>query len=378
MPAFYELDLELNVLQRTFPQEDELNSFTAALSSFTYKKINKASLHYNETTKKYLATYTGVSEEDKPFVVNIIIANGEELTFEKIDVYLDASENVFGIPPILIRPRFVTVGNTTPFSFLAEALNDPTSWSTLSFTNYVSATNVGIVSGFLQNIGTYDVNVAITNEFGTTKDSITINVVDTRFLPTPMPTATPAPPTATPVPTSTPLPTSTPSATPIPTPTSTPFPTATPEGTPFPTPTPTIDLSQCLPPEEDGDLVNILNIYSAATQPAVGYTRDSGCVRCVEVTINANGDLTSSTQSGSTTNNLNLANLLINNGILPNAQGTYKFVFEFFGWRKQGVYGPAYSGGPIVQLQPPGWYSDDDQYKVWTYPSTAALLGTSV
>ena len=363
VPEFHQLDLETHTLQKIFPEtaEQEL-TFNNALSGFSFETLSRGLLHYDPTTLKYLITYSGLTNDSKPYVINIIINAYENYSVEKINVYVDEPTNVFGAPPIFVSPRFITIGNTMQFSLQGVALNDPTMWETISFTQFASATNTGIVFGQFPNIGVYDLNINLTNKYGSTKDSITVNVVDSSMLPTPMPTPTMAPPTPTPEPTSTQPPT--------PTPSSSPGPTPTPSNTsPTPTPSQTAGL-WCVAPGESPATVNILNVYSSATPPESNHFRQKACYRCVTLTVNANGDITTVTQSGSTTSGLNLGNILINNSLVPQTQGVYTYVFEFFGWRRPGVYDVP--GGTLIT--PPSWYSADDEYGIWTEPTTAGLL----
>jgi hypothetical protein len=363
VPRFYDLDLEVHTLQEIFPvTETESNNFVNSLDGFTFKELSRASIHYNPSSLKFLVTYTGLTDEDKPFVINITVNAYENYSFEKVKIYVDQPTNVFCLPPIFTSPRFVTAGNGMNFSLQGIASNNPDSWKILSFSNHVSATNTGTVFGNFPNIGVYDVNIELQNKCGVIRDSITFNIIDQSMLPTPGPTPTMAPPTPTPDPTSTPAPT--------PTPSSSPGPTPTPSSSPGPTPTPTITPGAwCVEPGTTPATVNILNVYSAALPPESGYSRLKACYRCVTLTVNANGDVTNTSQSGATCpNNLNLANIIINNGLVPSTQGVYTYVFEFFGWRKQGVY----------QTEPPGWYCADDEYGIWTEPSTASLLSLTL
>lgn len=114
----------------------------------------------------------------------------------------------------------------------------------------------------------------------------------------------------------------------------------------------------CLPPGATD--VKVLSAQpSPDNPPSAGYRRWEACYRCVEIVVNSAGVITSSTQSGPTTNNLNLPQIVISNNLVPSIAGTYKYIFVFYGWRR---------------WTPRGWISDDSKYDVWTDAATAALL----
>tara|TARA_A100000171_G_C2115508_1_gene137576 strand:+ start:830 stop:1435 length:606 start_codon:yes stop_codon:yes gene_type:complete len=85
-----------------------------------------------------------------------------------------------------------------------------------------------------------------------------------------------------------------------------------------------------------------------------GYRRKAACIIGLVVNVSSGGTISSSAQSGDTTNSLDLKSLLVSSGKAPTTEGTYTFTFEFFGWyRKANLsYGPA-------------WISADDNYKIF-------------
>jgi len=103
-------------------------------------------------------------------------------------------------------------------------------------------------------------------------------------------------------------------------------------------------------------------------RPGSQFERRVACYRCAFITVDSNGNISSSSYQ-STTNNLNLTQVLINNNLVPTQAGDYLFYFIFYGWRRKAKYDQF---GTLIS--PAGWISDDTKYDIWTDPSTAILI----
>jgi hypothetical protein len=114
----------------------------------------------------------------------------------------------------------------------------------------------------------------------------------------------------------------------------------------------------CPPPSLESVLVAQIE-PNPDPAPDIGYARWEACHRCVTITADSSSNITSSTQNAPTTNNLDLAQVLVTNNLIPTAAGEYTFIFVFYGWRK---------------WNPQGWISADDKYNIYTDSTTAALL----
>jgi hypothetical protein len=92
-----------------------------------------------------------------------------------------------------------------------------------------------------------------------------------------------------------------------------------------------------------------------------GWKQKTACFIGLVIVVDESGNITHSATSGSTTNNLDLVTLLKNSGKAPTTAGTYNFVFEFFGWRrdknKLPPDDPNFHGG--------GWADGDDKYNIY-------------
>ena len=98
-------------------------------------------------------------------------------------------------------------------------------------------------------------------------------------------------------------------------------------------------------------------VYSepgTGSSPGEGFDRLKACLRGIAILVNNSGEITCSAVTGSTTNNLDLETLLTNSGLVPSEEGSYTFVFEFFGWRRNGTH----ANGE-------GWQSADDKYDIY-------------
>ena len=99
------------------------------------------------------------------------------------------------------------------------------------------------------------------------------------------------------------------------------------------------------------------------TEPT-GYdttVRERACLRGLAIHVDSTGNITDSVQYGNTSpNNLSLATLLTNAGLVPSSEGCYSYVFEFHGWSGD------FSGYSL-------WASADDRYYI--YEDSVVALG---
>lgn len=125
-------------------------------------------------------------------------------------------------------------------------------------------------------------------------------------------------------------------------------------------PTAALALS-CIPPDQS--LHTIIKIVDPGTPPPIpGYIRWEACYRCVEMVVGVDGTVISYNILEPSLNNLNMAQVLIDNNLVPTEPGEYLFIFVFYGWRK------------FADETPGGWISADDKYDIWTDNITATLI----
>jgi hypothetical protein len=99
-----------------------------------------------------------------------------------------------------------------------------------------------------------------------------------------------------------------------------------------------------------------------------GYTLHPACLRFFTVSVNNQNAAVDQQQNANTTNNKNLFQLTIDNGIMPSEDGSYAVVYEFYGARTRATYD---SNGNIVE--PSLWFSDDTYYRVFVVEHTGSL-----
>jgi hypothetical protein len=122
---------------------------------------------------------------------------------------------------------------------------------------------------------------------------------------------------------------------------------------------PTYTLS-CVPPDPAIHTL-IAQVDPETPPPLPDHVRWEACYRCATVVVAIDGSVISYDYD-STTNNINLAQILIDQNLIPTQGGEYLYIFVFYGWRK------------FPDSTPGNWISADDKYDIWTDNITASLL----
>ena len=118
-----------------------------------------------------------------------------------------------------------------------------------------------------------------------------------------------------------------------------------------------------------GTTTPVFSVAGSSTPPGAGFKRFNSCLIGVILHVDGNGNITDKLQTGRTTNNKDLAEVVDEIGLLPGGAenaGCYAFVFEFFGWKK-GKKDAARVGGS------PGFVPADDKFDIY-----AEVLGGSM
>jgi len=92
-----------------------------------------------------------------------------------------------------------------------------------------------------------------------------------------------------------------------------------------------------------------------------GYRLAPACLRYFTINVSGTGAVTVTAQQNAFTKRyLNLVEFSIENNYIPNTQGYYTIVYEFFGALKRSVYNNE------ILIEPSKWVSDDKIYKVYS------------
>ena len=104
-----------------------------------------------------------------------------------------------------------------------------------------------------------------------------------------------------------------------------------------------------------------------------GWRQKTACLIGIVVIVDSSGNITHFSTSGDTTNNLDLKTLLEESGKVPTTAGTYNFVFEFFGWKRDANHldpsDPNYHDS--------GWSDDDNKYNIYEGSQDQFLITNS-
>jgi len=125
-------------------------------------------------------------------------------------------------------------------------------------------------------------------------------------------------------------------------------------------PTAALALS-CIPPDESIHTL-IKSVDPGTPPPLPNFIRWESCYKCVEVVVGIDGTVVSYNILSPSVNNLNMAQVLINDNLVPTTPGEYLYIFVFYGWRK------------FADETPEAWISADDKYDIWTDNITATLI----
>jgi hypothetical protein len=177
VPSLWELETDTKKTSFIFPTSAEKLDIISALSGLSAQNISRGVLSFDEMTKKYLATYSGFTIQNKPFVVNFYIKNtGVKHTTEQIEIYQDTTDQILiKEPPAVLSPYLTAIPITANnvFSITVSAANEPSYYTLINYTTSVTVNNVGTFTGTL-TAGVHHVNYVVGNQIGETYYSLTL------------------------------------------------------------------------------------------------------------------------------------------------------------------------------------------------------------
>ena len=170
-PELYKLDLVTRDFQKIFPNNQDITTLRAVLSSYT--TFDPPVLSYNKTKNEFLLTLLAGSTD----IIEFIVLNIPDSPLKNITVYTSTNENI-KIPPSVTSSLSLTATTSVTFNYTVSASNNPTSYTVTNSTTYpwVSANNSGIFTGTPTASGNFYVPFAITNSVGPTYYSLNITV----------------------------------------------------------------------------------------------------------------------------------------------------------------------------------------------------------
>jgi hypothetical protein len=181
-PTLYELDLPTRKYKKVFPLDyTNTSNLTAGLSSLDFASISRGSLHYNNSLKTYLITYTGTDSNNKMFVADFYVTKEDQLNLTKINLYRDLFDSsAINEPPIVLTPYLTAINiQTTPFTVSVSAINNPTSYTLLNYDSEVEVTlsgGYGVFTGIL-SAGLYHINYTVSNNIGDSTYCLTLSAL---------------------------------------------------------------------------------------------------------------------------------------------------------------------------------------------------------
>ena len=180
-PVLYELDLPTRKHKKIFPTNPTDETNLKSLSAISCTSLSRGSLHFNSSLYSYLITYTGTKANNKMFVVDYLIKSTELLNLTEINLYEDSfDESVVNEPPIVLTPYLSTINvGLSTFSISAFALNQPTAYTLLNYTNevfVVPASGCGVFTGIL-SAGLHHINYTVSNNIGDSTYCLTLSAL---------------------------------------------------------------------------------------------------------------------------------------------------------------------------------------------------------
>lgn len=175
-PCIYELNLANREYKKVFDSFDNAK-FEAPIK---FRSLTNVCFSYNSLLDTFLVTYSGLNVEGTMFVADYYIKRQTPFVLSKIDTYESLnSVQTFTEPPIpLVQYLSAIELPLGAFSVSTSAINNPTSYEVLTYTNNVSAQLVdgsGIFKGYFSQPGLYHVNYKMKNTAGESIYCLTLN-----------------------------------------------------------------------------------------------------------------------------------------------------------------------------------------------------------
>lgn len=178
-PQLYVLDLATREFKLIFSFTKE-NDYKEAV---IFNTLDRASLYYNSTLNTFLITYVGMDNNNKIFVVDFSIKNESPTRLTDITSYRDFHNPEVPNEPPLVLSCFLSAIDIgiEPFSISVSAINEPTSFKLLNYTNNISVSlenGYGVFVGQLSSSGLYHVNYLVSNQLGDSLYSLTLSATN--------------------------------------------------------------------------------------------------------------------------------------------------------------------------------------------------------
>jgi hypothetical protein len=166
-PHLYQLNLTNREHKLVFALTKENNYKDAVL----FKTLDTASLYYNSTLNTFLITYVGTDVDDKHFVADFHIKHENPMRLTEVNCYRDFyNPTVANEPPLTLAEYLTAIDiGLEPFTIAVSAINDPTSFKLLNYTENISVSmenGYGVFVGQLSSAGLYHVNYQVSNHLG--------------------------------------------------------------------------------------------------------------------------------------------------------------------------------------------------------------------
>lgn len=174
-PCIYELSLSNRDYKKVFDSFD--NAEHQAPTKFA--SITNVCFSYNSLLDTFLITYSGFNELNKLFLVDYYVKRNTPFVLTKIDVYEDTFNFESITEPPIPLPQYLSAINVglDTFSVFVSAINNPTSFELLNYTNDVTVKMIsgyGVFTGQLSSAGLHHVNYRTKNEIGDSIYSLTL------------------------------------------------------------------------------------------------------------------------------------------------------------------------------------------------------------
>ena len=174
-PHIYELNLANRAYKLAFSMTKENNYKDAVL----FSTIDKASLYYNSTLNTFLITYVGKDINNKTFIVDFYVKHENPMRLAEINSYRDFyNPTVANEPPQTLAAYLTAIDiGFEPFTISVSAINEPTSFKLLNYTDKISVSlenGYGVFVGQLSAAGLYHVNYQVSNQLGDSLYSLTL------------------------------------------------------------------------------------------------------------------------------------------------------------------------------------------------------------
>lgn len=176
-PELYRLNLSNQVLEKIFPNKNDDILLLQSLSSENINSIQSPVLSYNSLKEEFLLNVSCQNSQNENLILEITIKNDSILYINDVTIYKpDNSLLALKNPPFILQQLSTAVNLTANLQFQCFAENGPVVFNETQTPNWIKLTQYGLFTGTPQATGVYTVPFAVTNSFGPTYYSLTVNV----------------------------------------------------------------------------------------------------------------------------------------------------------------------------------------------------------